>query len=174
VNKSGFSIVLEGNECNYKTTVANKLSNYFGFDLVKGSSFELATGSNEDLFNHFKSISLKQNIVIDRFIYSNLIYATLYPKYTIITSEQAIELEEQMNKNNFIVIHLYSNDEAIKERLLERGDEYIKKEEISKINEMHYDKFINNKTDTFVINIDTTKKTSDQVFKEILKELSIW
>jgi cytidylate kinase len=71
-------IILEGNECNFKSTVAEKLSNLIGFNVVKGSSFEMSKTTNEELFNKFNQLSNLNRTIIDRFIYSNLVYASLY------------------------------------------------------------------------------------------------
>jgi thymidylate kinase len=130
-------IILEGNECNFKSTVAEKLSNLIGFNVVKGSSFEMSKTTNEELFNKFNQLSNLNRTIIDRFIYSNLVYASLYKDYSILTKEQVKEIECKLLQKNSLVVYLFAEAEVIKKRLLERGDNYVKVDEVKAINEKY-------------------------------------
>lgn len=129
-------IILEGNELNFKTTVANKLHERLGYEIVKGSSFEIATGTNEAMYNHFQNIVNTDNVIIDRFIYSNMVYATEYPKYTILTKEQFEELDNRLFQEDgeTLILYLYTDKDTLTERLKQRGDEYIKEDGLEAIN----------------------------------------
>jgi len=125
--------ILEGNECNFKTTVAEKLSKQMSIPVVKGSSFELSQCSNEALFEHFKQMAQLDNVIIDRFIYSNRVYATLYEDFAILTDGQRKEIEDIL-KGKTTVAYLFADGEVIKERISERGDDYVDVSMVEKIN----------------------------------------
>lgn len=164
-------IILEGNECNYKTTIANKLKKKLDFEIVKGSSFEIATGTNEAMHKHFNNVLDMNNVIIDRFIYSNMVYASLYPKYTILTNEQFIKLDKELEKQDSetIILYLYTNVDTLKERMRERGDEYIKEDELESINSTyHY--FWNNST-VAPYGIDTSLMSSDEIVDFVMNRM---
>lgn len=167
------NIIIEGVDGSYKTTVAKKLSKKLGAPVIKGSSFELATGTNEQLFQHFLQLTQLTNAIIDRSIYSNRVYATLYPKYTILTHNQREQIEEKI-RDNSIVIYLSANSEIIIDRLEERGDEYITSDKVKDIlgmyNTVMTDAVHNNiKVYTF----DTGILSSEDIVNQILEIVEI-
>jgi deoxyadenosine/deoxycytidine kinase len=163
-------IFLEGNECNFKTTVAEKLSKRLGFEIVKGSSFEIATGTNEAMYNHFKSIIGMNNVIVDRFIYSNIVYATLYPEYTILTDHQFEELDGLLKDADSMVIYLYADTDTLKGRMSVRGDEYIKEDKLESINRM-YEEIWENHTIIEPYGIDTSMFSSDDIVDFIVNQI---
>lgn len=161
--------IIEGCDGTFKTTVANKLSKKLKIPVVKGSSFELATGTNKQLYEHFKTLSKIRNVIFDRYIYSNRVYATLFPKYTILTNEQRSHIEDII-RNHAAIIYLKANPDIIIERIRIRGDKFINESQIDDILNM-YNKAISdailNKMKVFTY--DTNKLSSDEIVKEILK-----
>ncbi|CDH95445.1 MULTISPECIES: AAA family ATPase [Bacillus] len=125
-------IILEGTDCCYKSTVAEKLSKELGYPVIKGSSFELAKNGNEKLFEHFNKLADEDNVIIDRYIYSNLVYARKFKDYSILTEEQQRAIEKKI-RGKAKVIYLYADPKVIKLRLLERGDEYINDRDIEPV-----------------------------------------
>lgn len=125
-------IILEGTDCCYKSTVADKLRKELGYPVIKGSSFELAKSGNEKLFEHFNKLADEDNVIIDRYIYSNLVYAKKFKDYSILTEEQQRTIEEKI-RDKAKVIYLHADPKVIKQRLLERGDEYIKDRDIEPV-----------------------------------------
>ncbi len=125
-------IILEGADCCYKSTIADKLSKELGYPVIKGSSFELAKSGNEKLFEHFSKLADEDNVIIDRYIYSNLVYARRFKDYSILTEEQQRAIEEKI-RDKAKVIYLYADPKIIKQRLLERGDEYINDRDIEPV-----------------------------------------
>lgn len=109
-------IILEGNECCFKSTVASKLNEKLDYPIIKGSSFELAQCNNEELYKHFIEFAKNKNVIMDRFIYSNQVYATLYKDYAILTDTQRKSIEE-MVFDKAKVYYLYAPDEVIKKEL---------------------------------------------------------
>ena len=112
-------IILEGMDCTGKTTLANKLSEKLGFSIVKGSSFEQAKSGNEALFAGFLELTKLKNTILDRFIYSNEVYAKIYEDYSILTDEQRRFIEREIT-GSALLIYLTAKNEVLIERLGER------------------------------------------------------
>ncbi len=161
--------VLEGNECCYKSTIANKLALKFEYPVVKGSSFELATKGNDALYKHFYNLSLASRGIFDRYIWSNRTYASLFKDYAIITPEQQQKLEDNIRRKTK-VFYLYAELDEIKKRLAERGDEYVNEDQLESISEKYEEVLSFSSLD--IIRIDTTNKTSNQVFDEIMEHIT--
>lgn len=160
-------IILEGNECCFKTTIAEKLSKQLNIPIVKGSTFEFSKCTNEELFERFKKLTELDNVIIDRFIYSNRVYATLYEDYAILTDNQREEIE-QLIQHKASVYYLFADDNTIKARIRLRGDDYVVPEMVSKINHI-YSKTMTEST-LNVIEYDTALWSSDEIVNDIAIE----
>jgi len=158
-------IILEGNEAVFKTTIAEKLRKKLGWEVIKGSSFELSQCSNAELFEHFKAIAQRDNVIIDRFIYSNQVYATLYEDFAILTDEQRQYIEDLI-RQKATVFYLYASEETIKSRINQRGDEYVDVSMVGKINDVFDDSI--NKAYIITVKCDTEKNNSDEIVDRIL------
>ncbi|MGO0713306.1 AAA family ATPase [Bacillus subtilis] len=158
-------IILEGTDCCYKSTVADKLSKELGYPVIKGSSFELAKSGNENLFEHFNKLADEDNVIIDRYIYSNLVYARKFKDYSILTEEQQRAIEEKI-RGKAKVIYLHADPKVIKQRLLERGDEYINDRDIEPVLELY-----NQVIDEMGLHMnswDTNEWNSDEIVEDII------
>ncbi|MGP3781785.1 AAA family ATPase [Bacillus sp. 4A_MP3] len=158
-------IILEGTDCCYKSTVANKLSKELGYPVIKGSSFELAKSGNEKLFEHFSKLADEDNVIIDRYIYSNLVYARKFRDYSILTEEQQRAIEKKI-RDKAKVIYLHADPKVIKQRLLERGDEYINDRDIEPVLELY-----NQVIDEMGLHMnswDTNEWNSDEIVEDII------
>lgn len=165
------NIVLCGSDGTFKTTIANKLSSKLNLPINKGSSFELSTGSNKELFEFSKGvIADKKYQITDRFIYSNRVYATLYPEYTVLTDTQREKIENKIKKTGSIVIYLVASPDIIINRIKERGDEYITTDEIPSILRL-YNIAMTDAVDNGVIvyTYDTGVLSSDKIVEQILQ-----
>ena len=126
-------IILSGSECTLKSTLAKSLQERFSgrnFEIVRGSSFEIAKRSNKELFEFHlgicQDICSGRNIILDRFYLDNLVYASLYKGYSILSPEQVRVVENYIDTTNYALIYCYDTPENIFRRLSVRGDEYIK------------------------------------------------
>lgn len=166
----GKNIILCGSDAVFKTTVANLLSKELGYPIVKGSDFESATKPQNQLFNFFMSKIKGEPKIIDRFIYSNLVYTELFPEYTRISNEQKNYIEGKMSANS-IVVYLTASPETIISRLEERGDEYIEGKDIASILEI-YEKVMFNakKNGVQVLEFDTDYYSSKDIVKELVNK----
>lgn len=162
-------IIIEGCDGCYKTTVATLLKEKLGFPIVKGSSFELSQCSNEYLFDHFKQLSKSENIIMDRSMYSNLVYASLYQGYAILTEEQRIELEA-LYKPKTLLLYLYADGEVIKERLNSRGDDHVENEMVDKIIEKYNEVLVDSVIDDRIkyLAYDTNELGSKEIAERVL------
>lgn len=138
-----------------KTTFAQELEKRTGYKIVKGSSFEISQLGQDGMFKRMMSMLELDNIIIDRFFYSNLVYGFLY-NYPTMTQEQYMELSIKLNKKA-LVVYLQASPFAIKERMASRGDDMIKSNEVDAILD-EYNSVMNGlfmpKT---MLSLDTTK-----------------
>ncbi|MBW7976822.1 AAA family ATPase [Bacillus velezensis] len=158
-------IILEGTDCCYKSTVADKLSKELGYPVLKGSSFELAKSGNEKLFEHFNKLADEDNVIIDRYIYSNLVYAKKFKDYSILTEEQQRTIEKKI-RDKAKVIYLYADAKVIKQRLRERGDEYINDRDIEPVLELYRE--IMSDVGLHTYSWDTEQWSSKEIAKGII------
>jgi thymidylate kinase len=157
-------IILEGNECNFKTTVAEKLSKELNLPVVKGSTFEFSKCTNEELMERFRGLTELDNVIIDRFIYSNRVYATLYEDYAILSDEQRQEIE-QLIQHKATVYYLFADDQIIESRIRQRGDDYVVPEMVHKINSEYEIAIIESDLET--VGYDTEIWDSDEIVDNI-------
>lgn len=158
-------IILEGCDANFKTTIANKLSKELGYDIVKGSTFEYAANGNEELYKRMISLCELDNVILDRFIYSNLVYAPLYDDFSMLTPEQ-VEIIENKIEDKAIIFYLHASVETIVERINVRGDEYVKVDKIESIIN-GYDVLCDTTVELHTFN--TKLNSSDNIVKSIIK-----
>lgn len=158
-------IILEGSDCCFKSTVAAKLSKELKYPIINGSSFELATRGNEKLFEHFNRLADEDNVIIDRFVYSNLVYAKKFKDYSILTEEQLRIIEDKI-KLKAKVVYLHADTNLIKKRLSVRGDEYIEGKDIDSILDLYREVMCIAGLHTY--SWDTGQWSSDEISKDII------
>lgn len=131
-------IVVEGSDCAGKTTLINALANEMNYSIVKGSSFEQSQCTQEQLYEKFTEMSKLENTILDRYIYSNEVYASLYDDFAILSDEQRRKIENKI-KDKALLIYLEADIETLTDRLLERGDEYVKADKLPLIKAKYED-----------------------------------
>lgn len=165
-------LILEGSECCFKSTVAEKLHNKLGYEVTQGSHFKFATQGNDHLNKRMISFAEMDNKILDRFIYSNLVYASLKKDYSILTPEQVKNIEDMIRDKAFI-IYLHAPSEVLVQRLEERGDEYIKSDELKGINEV-YERVMSNVEDMYLFDYDTSKMDSEEIANQIVSLVKLF
>lgn len=130
-------IILEGCDCVGKSTFAEKLAERTGFEVVKGSSFEISELGADGMFEHMMALLDRKNIIIDRFFYSNIVYGFMY-NYPVMSIDQYLELCDKMNEKALLV-YLSAPTPVLQERMEKRGDDMIKVDEIGYIKEAYRD-----------------------------------
>lgn len=165
------NIILFGNELNFKTTIANKLNNKLdNYKIVKGSSFELSKSSQDEIFAHFLDLALKDNLIIDRYIWCNLVYADIYKDYHMINGKQRNMIESLLELFNAKIYYLHADVETLKQRFQKRGDDYVDIDKLELINNKYEE--VLNKTSLSYKRIDTSVINSDQIVEFIIDEVS--
>lgn len=124
-------IVIEGSDGTGKSTVAKMISDLTGFEVVTGSSFEIASKGTDYMFDFFSSLAERENIIIDRCWLSNYVYGRLYDKNTM-SDDQFRQLVEKFDDKTMTLI-LNASEDVIIDRINVRGDDYIKTNEIKSI-----------------------------------------
>lgn len=124
-------IIIEGVDCSGKSTFASKLAEKTGFEVIKGSSFEISELGSDGMYNYMMELLDKKDIIIDRFLWSNLVYGLLY-SYPMMLPEQYDALIDKLDRKAF-VIYLHAPEGVIRYRMGERGDDMVRQDEISPI-----------------------------------------
>jgi thymidylate kinase len=130
------NVILEGCDCVGKSTFAELLAEKTGYEIVKGSSFEISELGQDGMYKHMMELLNRDKLIIDRFFYSNLVYGSLY-KYPMMTMEQYLELQAKLNKTS-LVVYLHTSQNVIKNRMANRGDDMIKVDDIGMILEEYH------------------------------------
>ncbi|MCY7500185.1 deoxynucleoside kinase [Bacillus pumilus] len=158
-------IILEGCDCCYKSTVAKQLSKKLDYKILRGSSFEIAKRSQDSLYEYCLGLTKHDNLIIDRYIYSNLVYATKFPGNTKLTHGQVSNIENKL-LNKTKLIYLYARPEVIKERILSRGDDQVNTKDIEPIVKLYNEVIPKSKLHTY--SIDTEIYDSDEIVEDII------
>ena len=161
-------IIVEGSDCSGKTTLINQLSKLLNFQVVKGSSFELSTCTNEQLFEKFSEMTKLKQTILDRFTPSNAVYAPLYKDFALLSDEQRKEIESEI-KDRAIVIYLEADLETLTQRLQARGDDYVTVDKLSSIKEKYQE--VMSKVELKTLRFNTTYKSTEEIVAVILHEL---
>ena len=162
-------LIFEACDAGGKTTTIEKLQEKLGWKVIKGSSFELAKLDSLGLIKAFHDMTLdnyKENVIFDRFIYSNEVYAKMFNDYTLLSDDVRRALEEDFPEQTYI-IYLYANPEIIKQRLLERGDDYISTDHVEKIMDGYSDAI--DKTNIRVLFYNTGQRSADDIVDSIIR-----
>lgn len=148
-----------------KTTLINQLQSLLNYDVVKGSSFELSSCTNEELYNKFNEMTTYDNIIFDRFIYCNEVYAPLYKDFAMLSDDQRREIERKM-KDKAIIIYLYADLETLIERINVRGDDYVTVDKLATIMEK-YNESLSKVEDLPTFRFNTTDTSTSEIVRFI-------
>lgn len=162
------AIILEGVDCSGKTTFAQSLSEKTGFEIVKGSSFEISKLGADGMYQFMSDLLKRKDIIIDRLYLSNIIYGEKYG-YPMMTEEQYASLSNMVDLFS-LVVYLHAPVGVIQYRMLKRGDDMIEIDDIEDIlnryNEALYGEF----RPRTVLSIDTSLIDIDKA-TNMVKEL---
>lgn len=126
-------IIVEGADCSGKDTLIETLSRMTGYSVVRGSSFEISKKGKEAMHDIMIDTIEKDNIIMNRSYYSNLVYADIfgYPK---IGDDLAKSVTDKINNSeNVFVVYLYADKNILKERMKSRGDDEVSPDDLQSI-----------------------------------------
>lgn len=125
-------IIVEGPDGSGKDTFINNLEKLTDMRHVRGSSFEISQSGSKEMYRKWKDMLLKDNnIIINRFIYSNLVYGPMY-NFPTITKNLADKIQEIVNERA-VVVYINTDTDIIVDRIKSRGDEDIHSRDIKSI-----------------------------------------
>lgn len=161
-------IILEGSDCSGKSTLARQLQQITGFDIVKGSSFQIAELGNQAMFEHMLSLSTKDRIIIDRMYISNYIYGELFD-FPRMDMNQFHALRDAFNKKSLTIV-LQPSLSAVTKRLSVRGDDEIKTNDLQNILD-NYLKVLTDNTDEILTEDTFVHQSDDFISDEYLLKI---
>lgn len=162
-------IIVCGCDGSGKSTLENKLQEKLHWDITKGSSFNLAKCSNKELFCHFINILKgEKNRIIDRFAHCNVVYASKFTDYAMLTNRQFKCIQSKIEENNNLLIYVHADEKVINERINKRGDDYIDINDIHDIIE-RYEMIFNKDSKFKYIDVDTTNGITNEMVDYIIK-----
>lgn len=162
-------IILEGVDCSGKTTLAMALSEMLDLDIVKGSSFEQSDCTKDELFTKFMELSKLDNVILDRFIYSNEVYASEYEDFAILNDTQRRAIEDEI-RDKAIVVYLYADKTDLLDRFNARGDDYVTIDRFDSLLE-RYSESIVEIEGLLTIILNTSALTTEQMVDFVLKKI---
>lgn len=171
-------IIIEGCDAAGKSTLIEALSSKLkNFVVKKGSSFEHSQCDQNELFFKFREMLgleegsiVDDNIIFDRFVYSNEVYASLYDDYAILSDDQRRRIEKAIDHET-LVVYLYASPEELQKRLNERGDDYVKADRIPAILAKYNESLLKITPKIDLISFDTEVNSTEQMVQHIMKEL---
>lgn len=160
-------ILIEGTDLSGKSTLAKELQAKFGLEIIHGSSFEIASKGIQYMYEFMMGLLDLDNVIIDRFYFSNLIYATVYDK-NMLEEWQVMNLRKKLREKEHIIIHLWCEIETLLERASIRGEEYINLKDLGRLALM-YDELMISESTFGGLNVwkEYSKGDHSNLFKEI-------
>lgn len=156
-------LMVIGSDCAGKTDFIEEINKELNYIVLKGSSFEDSQCNNQELFDKFQERAFDdRNIIFDRHMYCNYVYATIYKDYSVLTAEQRRYIEDLM-RHDTLVVYIYANTETLIERHSKRGDDYVSNGKFDTIKD-HYLEVLQTCT-LPMLTIDSTNQTTQEMAK---------
>lgn len=168
-------IIVEGPDGSGKDTFINNLSKLTGFKHIRGSSFEISKSGSDGMYEKWVRMLLEEDdVIINRFLFSNLVYGPMYG-YPTITFEKAYELLMDINKRA-IVFYINADRDIIMNRIKNRGDDDIDPEDIEGI-QIRYEELWKKAEPENFIKIDSSDDSlldiDSDVYKNVISKLNL-
>lgn len=122
-------IILEGPDGSGKTTLANKLHQQTGYQLLHRTQPKNEEDKKRMMDEYIQVLKAGKNVIMDRSWYSEMVYGPVMRDASVITYPQMYELEKLATKYGAIVIHCTAPEATLWKRCLRRGEDYITKRE---------------------------------------------
>lgn len=131
-------IIIEGLDGVGKTTLTKKLSKKYNLNYIKGTFSDNFDEKKERIISLFGQLFSNENYIYDRStLIDDFVYSFLNDKESDL--EQYFDIIKSI-LNHCKIFHLILDESKREERFINRGDEYVTNDMISKISE-NYAKF---------------------------------
>ena len=161
-------IILEGCDASGKDTLGEYLAEQTGYKLIRGSSFEIAELGSDGMFEYMMELLNQDNIIINRFMYSNLVYGAIF-NYPMMTPVQYDRLVDRLDEDS-LVVYLYAPKGTISYRMQNRGDDMIKVENIDDILKGYSEELYGHYRPSALLSLDTSTFSTKRM-SEIIEKL---
>jgi len=118
-------IILEGPDGSGKTTLAKQIARQTGYTYEHRSKPENEEEKARMMGEYIQMCKSKQNIIVDRCWYSEMVYGKVMRDQSYIDYPQMYELERMLAKNGAIIIYCTAPTAALWMRATKRGEDYI-------------------------------------------------
>lgn len=164
------NIIVEGVDASGKDTFINNLAELTDKKVARGSSFEISELGPEEMYERLKEMIVSNDdLIINRFFYSNAVYGPLYD-YPMLSHEQYLELNDLVC-DSAIVYYLVADTKIIKNRIDNRGDDMVKPEEIQGIKDAYVEMWKKYTPKTLIVintNDNSILDKNSDVYKKVL------
>lgn len=161
-------LIVEGCDAVGKDTFAEMLAKKINYEIIRGSSFEISKLGADGMFEHAMNIlKQKDNIILNRSFYSNLVYGNLFD-YPMMSPEQYDELVDKIDEKA-LVVYLHAPKGIIEYRMKNRGDDMIKVENIDDILAKYNEELFGDYRPSNMITIDTSQKDMSKAIDLVVK-----
>lgn len=165
------NIVFEGNELVGKSSTIEELSKRLpNYSIVRGSSFEMTKEGKNLFLPYMWELTKGDNQLIDRFSFSNRVYAFAYDGYDRLSDSEHDFLQRELARNGFVV-YLYADEDEILRRKSIRGEDDVEESQFKIINLLYQTELTESISDLHIMPINTTKLTVSQVADKIIDHL---
>lgn len=167
-------IILEGGECSFKSTVAAMLCEEFSGVIHKRQRVADPFERLRTVMNDIAEVGMRTRVFRDTrlHIYDRweLISDIVYEKYqyhnTSVFEDLLPVIKPKLREFKIVIFYLRVSDEVLTERFNARGDKLLDLDMAIKTNRA-YDEFFDSDSAPGFYCIDTSNKTSQQVFEQI-------
>jgi len=138
-------LIIEGCDLSGKSTAIEKISKYFKDGFLIKNLYKPVNSADEKIYNQYWSIinvidKLQVDfLILDRFFPSQAVYSYLRGEDEM-DSDLIKDIDYYCARNNFLYVYLDTPVHELEHRFDIRGDEHIKKDDLSLLSE-RYDKF---------------------------------
>lgn len=160
-------VIVEGLDCIGKTTICQKISKQYNYHYIKESYTDDNSIKQNRIINMLIKLFDNQNYIYDRTtLIDDFVYDFLNKKPSDLYKYKQIIISI-LNKCK--IIHLQLDQQIQKQRLQQRGDQYIKDNDI-KIIQKQYQQFYNKLDNIKYVKLTTNLDEDIQKIMEVINE----
>lgn len=122
-------IIIEGPDLAGKSTLAKEINIKGDFEVVHFDS----PSENFDFHESYLKVLDKENVILDRYFFSEIVYSKVFGRQCRLSSETIKEIKEKLKNKPHQLIFVNPGVDTLKRRYKMRGDDIISESQIEKI-----------------------------------------